>query len=104
MNDGKKFKYLGCFKEDWKNKDLSGLYKKFDGAVKMTTELCLRYCADNSYLYAATRDGEKCTCGDSYGKHGEETEFCNCDKECEGAQNETCGGKDSNSVYEILCK
>ena len=87
--------YLGCFKDDRWNRDLSGF--TFNQA-DMTTSLCQRTCREKGFAYGATQYSTHCFCGNAYGKHGRGE---SCNMPCGGNKSEMCGGYSLNSVYDL---
>jgi len=45
--------------------------------------------------FAGVKNGEKCSCGHSYGRYG----LGECDAKCLDNPDELCGGMESNSVF-----
>ena len=74
---------------------------QYDNSL-MTTEKCIQFCSDLNFDYAGTQNMTSCFCHDSYGKFGIENSTCNCDKKCAGNNTQMCGGKYSNSLFEVL--
>ncbi len=87
--------YLGCFKDDRWNRDLSGF--TFNQA-DMTTSLCQRTCREKGFAYGATQYSTHCFCGNAYGKFGRGE---SCNMPCGGNKSEMCGGYSLNSVYDL---
>ena len=99
----KKQNYLGCFKDsNSSNLALKDLWRANTTNSSMTTEICIKYCSDLNFDYAATQNSSYCYCHDSYGTFGRENNTCNCDKKCSGDSTQMCGGTNLNSVYELL--
>jgi len=67
----------------------------------MTPAFCESVCgARHQYKYFGLQYGSECWCGNSYGRHGEESAD-KCTKPCNGDVTQQCGGELTNSVYEI---
>ena len=88
-------KYLGCFRDDARTRDLSGLIVN---TSTMTTEQCIATCAEKGFTYAGTQYASYCVCGNSYGKYGPAN---NCNMQCVGNPKQTCGGNAANCVYSV---
>ena len=65
----------------------------------MSIEKCIKICRNAGFKFAGLQEGNKCFCGNNYGKYGKAT---NCIIKCKGNPHETCGGFWSNSVYKII--
>lgn len=51
------------------------------------------------YKYAGNQNGNQCTCGDSFGKHGMAGSDGECNKPCPDGHSQTkCGGALRNSI------
>uniref|UniRef100_A0A0G4F6U5 WSC domain-containing protein n=1 Tax=Chromera velia CCMP2878 TaxID=1169474 RepID=A0A0G4F6U5_9ALVE len=93
------FGFVGCFNEP-DAKDLSlGLFASTDTSA-LDAEGCQLFCASKKTLYFGLTGGHTCTCGDSYGKHGQVSNF-ECHSACPTSSVSTCGGKEKTSVYVV---
>lgn len=59
--------YVGCFKDAYSNRDLSGLSS---GETSLTIESCIAFCSERKYAFAGAQGGNTCWCGNSYGSYG----------------------------------
>lgn len=91
-------KYVGCYKDQDDAHDLK---------VLIGTNLKIKTCFDRAksygYAYAGLQNGNQCWAGDTYGKHGRENEY-KCNYMCYKRglpENQTCGGKNINSIWDI---
>ena len=92
---------LGCFTDKFApfERDLDGMVALEESRI--TPAFCESVCgARHQYKYFGLQYGAECWCGNSYGKHGEESAD-KCNKPCNGDASLTCGGELTNSVYEI---
>ncbi|CAG8804944.1 17489_t:CDS:2 [Gigaspora margarita] len=74
--------------------------------LTMYPELCIAYCADYAFKYAALSNGSECRCGNDITAY---TNDSNCNMNCPAnAVNyfsnttDNCGGKNSYSIYETI--
>ncbi|XP_060604635.1 protein crumbs-like [Ruditapes philippinarum] len=84
--------YIGCFE------DQNGIMQ---GGQKInfkdnTGNACKAYCQVSNYMYAGTKNGFVCSCGNSLQPA---VRSVACHTECPGNRCEKCGGPDSVSVY-----
>uniref|UniRef100_A0A1I8J9R8 WSC domain-containing protein n=1 Tax=Macrostomum lignano TaxID=282301 RepID=A0A1I8J9R8_9PLAT len=66
---------------------------------KMDVGLCAQRCQKWKKKYLGLQEGSSCWCGNSFGAHGESAD--SCQTRCLGNDDEMCGGKLFNSVYEL---
>ena len=84
-------KHIGCFRDD----NIRTLPDKKIVRGDMNLFTCYDNCKD--YKYFGLQNGNECYCGNKRPQIGYAD---NCDMNCSGDRNETCGGKWANSVYE----
>uniref|UniRef100_A0A1I8G237 WSC domain-containing protein n=1 Tax=Macrostomum lignano TaxID=282301 RepID=A0A1I8G237_9PLAT len=92
-----KFKALGCYKDNPKNRDLTQLVS----SIIMSQEKCHKMCKRLGLKYFGVQNGMHCWCGSTYGKHGKADEKM-CSIPCEDNEKQRCGGSIYNSIFEIL--
>ncbi|CAB1106277.1 unnamed protein product [Ectocarpus sp. CCAP 1310/34] len=83
--------YLGCYVDSQTDR----IFPVTTASDVMTLAFCADFCAE--YAYYGTQYGEECWCGNSgYDTLGESTD---CNYDCSGDADETCGGFNAMSVY-----
>jgi hypothetical protein len=92
--------YMGCFSDRSPDHDLP----MYVGQVA-TPDACAASCKTmhKGYRYAAVQNGDRCFCGTSYGRHGNEP-AATCFKRCAHStadSEQRCGGVNRNSVYRL---
>lgn len=96
---GVTLKYLGCYDDNFDDRDLGNLNED----ELQTVEKCVALCASSGYPYAGLQDGYYCNCGQQFGKFGK-LDSNECHSACSGDSTEICGGQSKNSVYETGVK
>ena len=95
---------IGCFAENRDADPIGTTVRDLDGAAfkdpSMTRELCLSLCSEQGFRYAGLQDGSWCFCGDRHGRYGQSG--ANCAVKCGGDPDQYCGGKQSNSIWDLL--
>ncbi|PAA84300.1 hypothetical protein BOX15_Mlig007959g1 [Macrostomum lignano] len=86
----------GCFIDNSDMRDLP-TFAGYD--EKMDVGLCAQRCQKWKKKYLGLQEGSSCWCGNSFGAHGESAD--SCQTRCLGNDDEMCGGKLFNSVYEL---
>ncbi|KAK2167794.1 hypothetical protein LSH36_24g12150 [Paralvinella palmiformis] len=87
------YKYLGCFKDNSKLPDITGL----DGTLDrddFSFHWCVNLCQESGYPYAGVKDSRKCSCGHTYGRYGTSPA---CNYTCETII--PCGGYEANDLF-----
>jgi hypothetical protein len=87
---------LGCFEDRDEDRDMYD-YNLIEG---VTIEKCLAVCKEHGFRFAGLQKGNECFCDDFYGRFGRKSNR-ECDYNCEGNQNQLCGGYWRNSVYRV---
>jgi len=82
---------VGCFKDD-KFQDIGTVVEK---TRENEPARCLAKCRSGGFKYAGLQ-GERCSCGNSYGHWGPEPAGCN--EPCPGQPAYACGGANRNTV------
>ncbi|CAG2202965.1 unnamed protein product [Mytilus edulis] len=98
--------YVGCFVDTY-TRVLPHEYE-LNGSdhPDMENNRCLLYCNDQGYKYAGTQNEDECYCGDDpYQYVADSIDYYylmdyDCNDECIGDSNQTCGGPWRLSVYE----
>lgn len=96
----KRARFMGCFEDrgsrhGLRGHDLNGFLRVSDD---MTNTKCQRICKHKGFRYFATQHGNRCYCGDRFGRYGKSY---NCNQSCAGDNYEICGGYKASSVYKI---
>ena len=94
-------KYLGCYKDDLKNRDFDP-HGQVALKGKESVKACSLFCRGSGSQYLALQYGGECYCASAFGKHGKAEQDGLCDMPCRGDKTTNCGGKLVNSVYEII--
>ncbi|CAM9977595.1 unnamed protein product, partial [Ectocarpus fasciculatus] len=89
---------IGCVADDQNNRVMAEGPMSAD---TMSAEICLGICSgmDASYTHFGTQYGNECWCTGSLGTTESSTA---CTMGCSGNTDETCGGFDALSLYEIV--
>jgi hypothetical protein len=90
------FKYLGCYLDESNDRDMVLMTQE----SSVTVENCHHTCKDKAFTYFGLQAGDKCFCGNSYGKFGGRRDS-ECRIKCRGNNKQFCGGEMKNSVYFI---
>lgn len=92
--------FQGCVADD---EHLPALFSPFPYQLpsnEVTGAACMHFCDERGNTFAATQDGDECWCGDEYGASKVTLiDQFRCNAACAGAPGETCGGKNSLTVY-----
>lgn len=94
--------YIGCYKDQVEERDLSGIYGYPTDRARFrnpSPALCSVYC--RQYLYYGLQAGGECYCGNEFGQHGAAPES-ECNNKCSKDPSKMCGGVLRNSVYKNL--
>jgi hypothetical protein len=81
------YRYLGCARENNPERQLE---KEILADDKMTNGMCLDACYKAGYIFAGTQYSRECWCGNRMPKQIDSESQCNYN--CVGNGNETCGG------------
>ncbi|TLS26598.1 hypothetical protein PpBr36_04227 [Pyricularia pennisetigena] len=81
------YRYVACFRDNTPNRQLAQQVLASD---KMTTDLCLKACADKGYTFCGTQYHRECWGGPSP-PNTKATEV-DCNFDCSGDLNQWCGG------------
>ncbi|XP_077979563.1 uncharacterized protein LOC144434915 [Glandiceps talaboti] len=91
------FAFEGCFDDSVEEREMSVPVGLFDRG-SLTTDQCITYCADRSYNYAGTQQGDLCFCSNSRGSTGYGNSD-NCNIACSGNPYISCGGFMANMIF-----
>ena len=94
--------YIGCFKDQADDRDLSGMYgypSDLPKFRKSSPQLCAGYC--KNYRFYALQNGGECYCANEFGQYGSAPES-DCKLTCARDKGKICGGQNRNSVYKNL--
>lgn len=97
-----KYKSVGCF-IDKKNLYLRDF--KFNPKVdkKMTVDFCHSFCSAKRFKFFALQFGTECRCGNTYARiKNLHKKAGGCFSKCPGNPRQVCGGRERNSVYQVL--
>ena len=89
--------YIGCFSDPSNAKQMTGF--KQIGAASMSSAICGSLCRSKGFSLAGTENSNQCYCGDAL-----PTTLMtdtSCSSSCTGTPDETCGGVDRLSVYNV---
>ncbi|CAM9840308.1 unnamed protein product, partial [Ectocarpus sp. 8 AP-2014] len=98
---GKDYTYVGCFKDSRQDRILGD---QLTNSQEMTTEFCYDYCITKDATLMATQYAIECWCTSEpedqvdYARHGEGAQ---CNYDCAGDEDESCGGFDAFDLYRI---
>ncbi|XP_043910200.1 WSC domain-containing protein 1 [Protopterus annectens] len=95
--DPSKGTYIGCFKDDAKERELKG--SVFYDFRKMSLPFCLDSCTERGYIFAGLEYGGDCYCGNKMPVTTAREEECHI--ECKGEKGSICGGVNRLSLYKI---
>ena len=103
-----RFKDLGCFPDlPLLSKPPLAEARQMDFLARtdlMSNGLCARLAKAQKYRYAATQDGNMCFASntDPGTLYGSPVSNTSCNVDCKSGSAEKCGGKQYNSMFEIL--
>jgi len=90
------FKHVGCYKDNAQARDLSFLALN---SSTMTLQLCTTTCLSHDYRYAGVQEGNRCYCGQTFGKYGVfPADKQGCGSLCLGEKHIVCGDKNANTI------
>ncbi|XP_055958871.1 uncharacterized protein LOC126830395 [Patella vulgata] len=86
---------IGCYADVAEDRDLP-FEALSDPETGLWPPMCIQHCYLKGYHYAGVQNGDKCFCGNSYGKYG--VGF-NCSVPCFPRKRFMCGGEIDNFIY-----
>jgi len=90
------FKHLGCYVDNPSARDLPHLALN---STSMTLQLCTDTCLSLGYRYAGIQEGNRCYCGQTFGKYGVfPAQQHGCGSFCAGDKMTICGDKNANTI------
>ncbi|KAI0228316.1 hypothetical protein LSAT2_021190, partial [Lamellibrachia satsuma] len=92
--DGTALAAQGCFEERTNSRDLP----QRQSLPSVTPATCMTACDSQGYAYAGVQDGNKCFCGNTYGRYQLRHD---CTVRCDADVTYKCGGRSSNFVYKV---
>lgn len=93
-----KWEYLGCGTDNVSDRAMNGSRTYND---YMTVEICVDYCNNRGFAYAAPENGNECFCNNNLNpKYAPKDGIMgSCSKPCVGNANEICGNANAMSIY-----
>ncbi|XP_019622376.1 PREDICTED: WSC domain-containing protein 2-like [Branchiostoma belcheri] len=92
---------LGCFSDRPGRTERALQDDFFADYRKMTVNLCLRRCKENSYEYAGLEYGAECYCGPEIHRDSDLVPMSECNTSCVADRTKTCGGKLRAFIYRM---
>ena len=89
--------YLGCFKDSFDSRLLTGSYRKYKDYNSPTK--CLQQCRSSGYVYAGLQYASECFCGHDLDPKSRKLAENECDMDCLQNPRSKCGGYLTANIY-----